>query len=132
MGKEITKKEEVESYAVILKDIKSLLERAKLQAYKAVDNIRVQTYWQVGERISREELRYKNRADYGKNLIVKLAEDLGFEGRLLYRMLQFYELYPILSQVATELSWSHYVELLSIKGKGQRDSRHCLENFGCV
>ncbi|MGB3477816.1 MAG: hypothetical protein WBB67_01505 [bacterium] len=41
----------LEDYNEILKDIHSLLERTKYQAYKAVDNIRVQTYWQIGERI---------------------------------------------------------------------------------
>jgi len=60
MSKEIVKKEKLEGYSVMLVDIKSLLEKAKLRAYKAVDNIRVQTYWQIGERISREEFKYKN------------------------------------------------------------------------
>src|SRR3989344_4726390 len=123
MSREITKKEELEGYSAILKDIKSLLEKAKLQAYKAVDNIRVQTYWQVGERIAREELTYKGRADYGENLISRLSKDLGFDNRLIYRMLQFYKVYPILSQVATELSWSHYVELIKIKGEAKGKSK---------
>ena len=100
--------------------MRSLLEKAKLQAYKTVDNIRVQTYWQVGERIAREEFKHNERADYGEKLVSQLSKDLGFEERLLYRMLQFYKFYPILSQVATELSWSHYVELLSIKDKDER------------
>jgi len=34
-----------ESYTALLKDIKSLLQRGLLKAYKAVDNIKVQTYW---------------------------------------------------------------------------------------
>lgn len=34
---------ELVGYAEILDDIKSILEKAKYQAYKAVDNIRVQT-----------------------------------------------------------------------------------------
>ena len=58
-----------EGYSQVLNDIRFLLEKAKAQAYKAVDNIRVQTYWQIGERIVREELQHKERADYGKKLI---------------------------------------------------------------
>jgi len=115
--KEIVK---LEGYGKVLGDIRFLLEKAKAQAYKAVDNIRVQTYWQIGERIAREEFRYEERADYGKKLIIKLSKDLGFDERLLYRMLQFYKLYPILSQVATELSWSHYIEFISITDKKER------------
>ncbi|RLI88315.1 MAG: hypothetical protein DRO62_03830 [Candidatus Altiarchaeales archaeon] len=70
------KEKEIEGYTEILNDIRSLLEKAKYRAYKAVDNIRVQTYWQIGERIVRGELQYKERADYGKRLIKKLSEDL--------------------------------------------------------
>ncbi len=120
MEKKIIQIGELEGYNTVLNDIKSLLGKAKLQAYKAFDNIRVQTYWQIGERIAREEFKYKDRADYGKNLINKLSKDLGFYERLLYRMLQFYKAYPILSQVATELSWSHYIEPLSVKNKDER------------
>jgi predicted nuclease of restriction endonuclease-like (RecB) superfamily len=124
------KKYSLEDYDSILKDIKSLLLRAKSQAYKTIDNLRVQTYWQVGERIAREELKYKSRADYGKKLIGKLSADIGFDERLMYRMLQFYKLYPILSQVATELSWSHYIELLSVELSEERKTYEilCINN----
>ena len=33
-----------ERYSQVLNDIRFLLEKAKAQAYKAVDNVRVQTY----------------------------------------------------------------------------------------
>ncbi|MFQ6071515.1 MAG: DUF1016 N-terminal domain-containing protein [Methanosarcinales archaeon] len=78
----VGKKLELEGYTEILNDIKSLLEKAKYQVYKAVDNLRVQTYWQVGERIVRGELQYKERADYGERVIERLAEDLGIAKRI--------------------------------------------------
>lgn len=34
------------------------------KAYKAIDNLKVQTYWQIEERVVREELRHKERADH--------------------------------------------------------------------
>ncbi|MDY0279021.1 MAG: hypothetical protein RBR35_00500 [Salinivirgaceae bacterium] len=43
--------------------------KGQYAAYKTVDNIKVQTYWQLGERIAREELAHKERADYGKYLV---------------------------------------------------------------
>ncbi|MEA3514945.1 MAG: hypothetical protein U9R34_05690 [Nanoarchaeota archaeon] len=34
-----------ESYTALLKDIKSIIQKGLVKAYKAVDNIKVQTYW---------------------------------------------------------------------------------------
>src|SRR3989344_1846867 len=120
MSREITKKEELEGYSAVLIDIKSLLEKAKLQAYKAVDNIRVQTYWQIGERIVREELEHKGRADYGKKLVENLANDLGFAKRLMFEIIQFYKVYPIVHALSAQLSWTHYNLLIRISNKEER------------
>jgi len=113
--------ETIEGYNEILRDIRSLLEKATYQAYKAVDNLRVQTYWQIGERIYRGELEHKGRADYGKQAIDNLAVDLGFQKRVIYRMLQFYKTYPIVSTLSTQLSWSHYQELILLLEKEERN-----------
>ena len=120
MAKEIITKERLEDYNAILRDMKSLLERAKLQAYKAVDNIRVQTYWQIGERIVREELQHKERADYGERLIEKLTIDLDIQKSILYESMQFYKTYSIFHAVRGELSWTHYRELIRVIDKEQR------------
>ncbi len=109
-----------EGYSQVLNDIRFLLEKAKAQAYKAVDNIRVQTYWQIGERIVREELQHKERADYGKELIKSLANDLGFGKVNLHYMVRFYKTYPIIQTVSEQLSWSHYVELTYLSNKQER------------
>ncbi|MEW5760857.1 MAG: PDDEXK nuclease domain-containing protein, partial [Candidatus Thermoplasmatota archaeon] len=116
-GKEI---ERLEGYDEILHDIRSLLEKAKYQAYKAVDNLRVQTYWQIGERIVRGELEHKERADYGSKIIENLAFDLKVDRRLLYRIVKFYRLYQIVVTVSPQLSWSHYEVLISIEDKNIR------------
>jgi len=108
-----------ENYKTLREDISYLLQKAKLQAYKAVDNIRVQTYWQIGERITREELK-EGRADYGKKAVPLLAEDLGFAVTDLFRMVRFYKAYPIVAQVAPQLSWSHYRELIPIQNEEER------------
>jgi len=109
-----------EGYSQVLNDIRFLLEKAKAQAYKTVDNIRVQTYWQIGERIVREELQHKERADYGKKLIVNLAKDLGFTRQMLSRIVQFYREYPIVTALRAQLSWTHYELLVSISNKEER------------
>ncbi len=109
------------SYVGLLTDIKSLLTKAKYQAYKAVDNLRVQTYWQVGERIVREELQHKERAEYGKYLIEKLAIDLDFSKRLLYEIVHFYNAYPIVHTLYAQLSWNHYRLLMRINNKSEKE-----------
>ena len=107
-------------YKILFNDIRSILGKAQYRAYKTVDNIRVQTYWQIGERIVREELRHKERADYGAKIILKLAGDLNIIKRDLYRMLQFYKAYPIMTSLMSQLSWTHYVILVGIKNRGAR------------
>ncbi|MDI6736160.1 MAG: PDDEXK nuclease domain-containing protein [bacterium] len=118
MAKElITTKQQlktVEGYNEILRDIRSLLEKATYQAYKAVDNLRVQTYWQVGERVVRGELEHRDRADYGKRVITNLALDLGLTKVILHYMVKFYKTYPIVQTVSEQLTWSHIVELIYI------------------
>lgn len=114
-SKEINK-----DYQNLLQEIKSIISKGQFQAYKAVDNIKVQTYWQVGERIVREELKHKDRADYGQFLINKLTVDLGLGRRLLYEITKFYRVYPIVHAVCAQLSWSHYGILIEIDNDKQR------------
>src|SRR5690625_4566531 len=48
----------------------------------------------------------------------------GFQERNIRRMMQFAELFPdfqIVSQAATKLSWSHFVEIISLKEELQRE-----------
>ncbi len=104
-----------DGYNYLLKDVKSILDRGLSSAYKAVDNIKVQTYWQIGERIVREELQHKDRADYGKDIVVLLSYDLNLAEQTLWHMVRFYRRYPILSAVRRELSWTHYRILIYIE-----------------
>ncbi|MCK4613636.1 MAG: DUF1016 family protein [Thermoplasmata archaeon] len=120
LAKQNKKIDRLEGYNEILTDIQSLLEKAKYQAYKAVDNLRVQTYWQIGERIVRGELEHKERADYGERLIENLASDLGFSRRLMYEIVKSYETYPIVQTVSAQLSWSHYTTLIRVVAKQER------------
>ncbi len=119
-------------YKTLKEDIAYLLQKAKLQAYKAVDNIRVQTYWQIGERITREELK-EGRADYGSKVIPLLAEDLGFSRTELFRMTEFYKAYPIVATVSQQLSWSHYRELIPLPKEEERkfyETQSIKNNWG--
>ncbi|MBI4706731.1 MAG: DUF1016 family protein [Candidatus Omnitrophica bacterium] len=125
MAKElITTKKQVKTvagYNEILRDIRSLLEKATYQAYRAVDNLRVQTYWQIGERVARGELEHRERADYGERIVESLTVDLNMQKSTLYDMLQFYKTYPILHAVRGELSWTHYRILMRVANAEERE-----------
>lgn len=68
-----------EGYNNLVEELQGIINNGQGQAYKAVDNIKVQTYWQIGERVVREEMKNKDRADYGRYLINNLAVDLNVE-----------------------------------------------------
>ena len=61
--------------------IKQILDEARKQAYRSINSVMVQAYWNIGKLIVEEEQKGKNRAEYGKSLIkslsVKLTKDYG-------------------------------------------------------
>lgn len=109
-----------DGYKNLLSELQGIINNGKYQAYKTVDNIKVQTYWQIGERVVRGEMKYKNRADYEKYLVNNLAIDLNISKRLLYQIVKFYRLFPIVQTLSAQLSWSHYVELIELENKKER------------
>lgn len=84
-------------------------------------------YYEVGCVIKKI---YHDAATYGTHAVEKIAVLLGVERTLLYRMMQFHaafsrsELEAILSKSesngACALSWSHFVLLLGVRDKEQR------------
>ncbi len=109
-----------QSYKDLLQELKGILSQGKYAAYKAVDNIRVQTYWQLGERIVREELNNQERAEYGKYLIKYLSKDLGIYRRDLYRIIKLYQCYTNVGSLTPQLSWTHYYRLVDIDNEKKR------------
>ncbi len=112
-------------YTLLRIQLYTLLRNTQTKAYKAVDNIKVQTYRQVGERNVRHEIQ-SQRADYGQQVIKLLATDLDLPERTMYRILKFYKTYPILTTVLSELTCSHYLELIDIE---KQDERQFYEVF---
>ena len=84
--KTVQKMQKMEGYDQLLSDIRSILDKGLGRAYQAVDNIRVQMYWQIGERIVREELKHKDRAKYGKRVVEYLAQDLKLSRALMFEI----------------------------------------------
>lgn len=88
----------------------------KIKDYSKNRN-RVESYYEIGKLLS------EAGSVYGENIIGKYAEKLvnevgsKYNERTLRRIRQFYKLniYLNWSQPATNLSWSHYIELLPLK-----------------
>ncbi len=109
-----------ESYKNLLSEVQDIILKGKNKVYKAVDNILVETRWQIGERIVREELKYQERAGYGEYLIKRLSADLNLEKQRLSEIVRFYKCYPIVRSLSGQLSWKHYTVLVRIKNKQER------------
>jgi len=110
-----------EGYDALLGEVRGLLQAARNRAYQAVDNIKVQAYWQVGERIVRAELEHKERADYGARVVEQLARDLKMTRQMLARIVRFYRAYPIVAALNTQIAWSHYEVLAAIEDRAERE-----------
>ena len=102
--------------------IVDIIESAKERAYRKVNEELILMYRDIGEYIS---LQSEN-AEYGDAFVQKLADFFaknypelkGYNRRGLYRMIQFYELYKDnekVSPLVTQLTWTHYVILISLK-----------------
>jgi len=79
-----------------IQDIKQILAQARQKAYTAVNAAMVEAYWQIGKRIVEEEQDGKERADYGKEIIQTISDEMtkefgkGFTGRNIRNFRQFY------------------------------------------
>ena len=101
-------------------NIKNILQSARDNAYRQVNFIMVEAYWNIGKQIVEEEQNGKDRAEYGSYLIKELSSKLskdfgkGFTQQNLRNMRQFYNCFPIRSTLCSELSWSHYRLIMRI------------------
>ena len=116
------------SEQVLFNDLSQLIEQSKQFVVAQANSVMTMLFWNVGKRMNEDVLQNK-RADYGKRIVATVATFLTerygkiFELRNIRRMMQFAEQFTdleIVSPLATQLSWSHFVELLSIKDEKER------------
>lgn len=122
-----------------------LLQDARSKVVRAVNQVMVMTYYEIGRLIVEEEQQGKERAQYGKGLLNELSKVLtkefgkGFSVDNLENMRRFYLTYgksETLSRISSKaisetpsrkskqteftLSWSHYLKLIRIEDKSER------------
>jgi predicted nuclease of restriction endonuclease-like (RecB) superfamily len=112
----------------LFSQISNIIENRKHRAGTYANQEITLMYWEIGRYIRLNVLN-NERADYGKQIVKTLATQLvnkngkSFELRNLRRMVQFAEIFPdikIVSATATQLSWSHFVEILPLKTEEAR------------
>ena len=78
---------------------------------------KVITYFEIGRLLTEAGGRYGDNIidEYSQKLVVEVGKK--YNRRTLFRMKQFYNMFSDekVSPLATQLTWSHYTELLSIK-----------------
>ena len=81
--------------SMVYLQIKELMENARKQMSVKINNILVQTYWEIGKIIVEDEQKNKERAEYGKKLLKELSKKLtkeygkGFSKSNLFNMRNF-------------------------------------------
>jgi len=109
--------------SVLLGDIRSLIESARVRVAVGVNAEMVMLYWDIGDRIRKEILGDK-RAVYGKQVVNTLSDDLvtrygpGFARTNLFNMIRFAEVFPdrsIVHSLSGQLSWTHFRNIIYVE-----------------
>lgn len=117
----------------LVEDTCVIIEQARDYAYRAVNTALTIRNWKLGERIAREHLGGKGKAEYGKQVMASLANILterygsGFDKSSLHKYVKFYQMYPeIVDAVSPQLEkvdaaspqllpWTLYRELIRVE-----------------
>ncbi|ALP53839.1 cytoplasmic protein [Candidatus Tenderia electrophaga] len=120
---------EIEGIGTLFTEVRGLIDDAKRQAAAAINSELTWLYWQIGGRIKSNVLN-DTRAEYGKQVIVKLSQRLtetygrGWSEKQLRHCLRFAESFAseeTVSAVRRELSWTHIKILIYIDNSIKRD-----------
>ena len=115
----------IADYEGLIESVGKLLKEARGNIVANINSTIVSTYWNIGRYIIEYEQKGNERAEYGSNLLNRLSKDLteryggGFGRSNVFYIRKLYLEYPKV-QTLSELSWSHYVELLKIEDKTER------------
>src|SRR5690554_4819780 len=128
------------SNTIFFTQIVDLLQSARGNVVRTINQTLVTTYFEKGRMIVEEEQGVKERAENGKQLLKELSKVLtkefgkGFSVQNLERMRSFYLTYSISSTLLRiskneksqtvsakfDLSWSHYLKLMRIDDENER------------
>lgn len=118
----------------LFKEIEDIITTNKTKVAYQINNILVETYFSIGKVIVENEQNGNIRAEYGKEVLLKLSKKLkdkygsGYSLSGLYNMRLFYTRYKNFQPLAGKLSWSHYCYLIYIEDDDERSfyERECI------
>lgn len=105
-------------YDALICAIDSIWSNARNRVAQAVNTQLLDANWETGRHIVEFEQKGNIRAEYGKQLLLRLSHDLtmrrgkGFSRSNLSYMRKFYVAFPKCETLSHKLTWSHYYELL--------------------
>ena len=111
----------------IISEITELVTKVKSELANEINKSVVFVYWNIGKIIVSNESEYNNRLEYGKEVLKGLSDELtkylgkGYSVSNLKYMRMFYKAYPDFDVISSNLSWSHYLELMIIEYKDKRN-----------
>lgn len=105
------------SYAELRRGVEAVL----IQGQRAIEEAKVQTYWDTGRIIAAHLRLHENEPSYGTQAMARLARDLKVSDSVLYRCVRFVDSFPILAR-GPKLSWAHYRILIPVADPAQRRS----------
>lgn len=116
-------------HTVLLADVRQLIDSARQRVASAVNAELTLLYWHIGSRVNAELLKGE-RAEYGKQVVMELAQQLttefgkGWSERQLRYCLRVADAFPdaqILHTLCSQLSWSHLRLIIQIDEPLKRD-----------
>ena len=118
----------------LFKEIEDIITTNKTKVAYQINNTLVETYFSIGKVIVENGQNGNIRAEYGKEVLLKLSKKLrdnygsGYSLSGLYNMRLFYTRYKNFQPLAGKLSWSHYCYLIYIEDDDERSfyERECI------
>ncbi|MCK5851216.1 MAG: hypothetical protein KAH23_09900 [Kiritimatiellae bacterium] len=112
---------------VLVQNIRHIINQARLEVKQTVNFTMVLAYWGIGRLIIEDEQAGQKRADYGKQQLKLISQQLtqeygkGFDITNLRNMRRFYLSFPKRDAVRPELSWTHYRVLIRLENPEARN-----------
>ena len=110
----------------MIAEIKNILDTARQNVARHLNNELITAYWNIGRVIVEHEQLNSINVATARSIILALSKKLtteigkGFSRSNLFNMRSFYLNYPTVQTVSGQLSWSHYCELLSVSDTSKR------------
>jgi predicted nuclease of restriction endonuclease-like (RecB) superfamily len=120
--------EEIRKSTLIVNDIKQLIMQSRQKVASTINAEITLLYWLVGKRINEEILKY-SRAEYGKQIIATLSQQLtqeygtGWGEKQLLHCIRFAEIFQdeqIIYALRRQLTWTHIRTILYLDDELKR------------